>query len=305
MPSDMVTTIGLLVVTLLAAALSVRAIWRVVKHIPRRGVDRWLATATAMLTVGLMVYCEASGSDGWQPMQSNLDGVLLMAVLLSVTIMYLVWVGRLRGIELFAAPVLAFISAWAVCASWWSFRPFDVTGVWERLHITVAYLAIVAAALCGVSGAAYLLVQRLLRRKPSGKSAGSLHQMASLESIEHWLIVSATVAFVLITIVLVLGVIDASTHTTSLGEHWWTTPKVIGSLVAWGLLAVVCHVPLNPRFRGAKAAALAVASFLVALAVLAMAVALGGCAHVDGQVRIGSDESAVEIQHTVPGERDR
>jgi hypothetical protein len=275
MPNDLTTTIGMLIMTVIALVASVTAIARLRRREGKPRREAILTTIVAVLGVALLAWRRTVAQTSWHPLNSHIDGVELLMTLLAVVMSYLLWIGRLRGVELFALPLLTLLGLWGVCASWWTFRPFDIRGVWDGVHVTAAYLAIAAAALAAVTGAEYLFVQRLLRkRKDPSQRIRLLGHMASLESIESWMLTAATTAFVLVSIVLVVGTIDATSGTTQLGQSWYRQPKVLIGAAGWLLLAAVCHVRFAPRFRGARAAILAVIGFIVILCVLAMAVSL-------------------------------
>ncbi len=295
MPEDLVTTIGLVVIALLGVVGAGGALWRVRSARHDRRFAALVATLVGTIAAGLLVYRAAVGEQPWKPLASHVEGVLLLIGLLGAALAYLAWINRLRGVEVFGLPVVAVLGLWGVCASWWTFRPFDIRGVLDGVHIAAAYLGIAAAALAAAAGGEYLLVQHLLRKRGEPtRRIRVLGQMASLESIEAWMINAATAAFVLVSLVLVVGAVDAMAHATSLGTAWYAQPKVIGAAAGWLLLAGVCHVRFAPRFRGARAATLALLGFVVILVVLAMAVSLTGCGQWHGQVRIGSDQTAVE-----------
>jgi ABC-type transport system involved in cytochrome c biogenesis permease subunit len=277
MRHDWPTTIVLGVIALIGMMSFVAASGRL-----RRGgssgrgrAERWMALAIAALAGAGIGYRVIAAPGRWQPLGTHADGLLLLIGLLALVLAHLQWVGRLRGVELFGLPVIVLMGLWGICATWWTFAAYDIRGLWDGLHITAAYLAIGAGALAAVSGGAYLHVQRLLRRSadPAGRIR-VLGQMGSLESIEHWMMAWATAAFVLITLVLVVGAIDATTRPTALGRSWWAQPKVIAGGAVWLVLAAACHVRLAPRFRGARAAMLAVAGFVMMLVVLAMAISM-------------------------------
>ena len=78
-------------------------------------------------------------------------------------------------------------------------------------------------------------------------------QGQSLERLEHLTLVSVTLGFSLLTIGVVTGVaqwFDGDKHTP--------VAKVVLTAAVWLVYAVVLHSPINPSFRGRKAAVLSV-----------------------------------------------
>jgi ABC-type transport system involved in cytochrome c biogenesis permease subunit len=297
MPEDLLTTIGLLLALLVACAATVLA-WRD-RRKDEAADGRLRQTGSfivAVICLLLFAYRAVVVHDDWEPLQSHVDGLLLLLGLCAVLVAYLQWVGRLRGVELFALPLLVVMLLWAVCASWWSFARFDIAGVWDVVHLFSVYLGAAALAMAGVAGVMYLYAQHQLKRKASGRQRlQTLNRIAPLERIEQIGSRAALVGFVLLTVVLVAGAIRAASGPTVLGSQWWLTPKVIGSVIVWLLFGAVIHVRRAPALRGVGAAVMSIAGFLLLLAVLAMTLAMGGCAtDGEGRIIISSDETGIE-----------
>ena len=174
-------------------------------------------------------------------------------------------------------PIVTVALLWAVCASWWTFDTsrFDIAGVWEVLHIVSVYLGVAAAGLAAATGTMYLAVRRQLRRRDDpARGFRLLGSMASLEAIEAALMRSATAGFVLLTVALGLGVVQATTASTPMGGAWWASAKVWGAAAAWAASGVVMHARIAPRLRGRVAATISLIGFIVLLLVLAVALSM-------------------------------
>jgi len=80
---------------------------------------------------------------------------------------------------------------------------------------------------------------------------------SSLERLEHLTLASVTLGFSLLTIGTVTGVVRYI-------EEGGRTPaaKIVLALAVWMVYAVVLHSPMNPSFRGRKAAVLSVVGFV-------------------------------------------
>jgi len=301
MPNDWITTIGLIAATVLGGAAT-GAAWRrwrgraAEPQTPGRFVVTcgWLIT---LITVGLLIYRAVTMHETWEPLTTHVDGLLLLVGLLGLAIAYLQSVGRLRGLDVFGLPIVTVALAWAVCASWWTLDSsrFDVAGVWEGLHIVSVYLGVAAAGLAAATGAMYLVAQRQLRRRDDpAQGFRLLGRMASLETIETNLMRWAAVGFVVLTIALGLGIVQATTTATDMGSQWWASPKVWGAALAWAALGLVMHARIAPRLRGRTAASVSLLGFVLLLVVLVVALSVGGCAHYDDAPLNGSAVSANE-----------
>ena len=115
----------------------------------------------------------------------------------------------------------------------------------------------------GAAGAMYLIASRQLRAKtyPTGQRFGSL------ERLEHITMISVVLGFALLSVGLVTGLVRAI-HGSTLGRDWYAKPKVMLTLVAWVIYALVLHSPINPSFRGRKTAVLSVVGLVLMIGIL-------------------------------------
>jgi ABC-type transport system involved in cytochrome c biogenesis permease subunit len=138
-------------------------------------------------------------------------------------------------------------------------------GSWEWTHRVSSFGGLFAFFIAGVAGVMYLIKQNQLRAKHP--TAGP--KLGSLERLEHITYSSVTLGFALLTIGLVTGLIRVLTHSkTNLGEHWYANPKVLLAFSVWVVYAIVLHAPINPTFRGRKAAILSVCGLVLVLGTL-------------------------------------
>ena len=81
--------------------------------------------------------------------------------------------------------------------------------------------------------------------------------------MEHFTRVSVALGFPLLTLGLITGLVRAfsSPHGNELGPQWYRSPKVLLAFGAWAVYALVLHAPINPSFRGRRAALLSVVGF--------------------------------------------
>ncbi len=203
---------------------------------------------------------------GWQPVTSHRDGLLLMSFMLAGAVLFIQSRARLVGLSSFALPVLTFILGWAICASAWTYHPFDLPTlhpVWRGVHLTGVYLGTGFCGVAAMAGGMYLYVQARLKRK---QNLGGLGRLASLEALENTIIRSATLGFVLLTLGLVSGVVVISDGDTPLPAGWWFAPKIVLATLAWGIYAVLMNVRYASGFRGRRAAWLSIIGIVLLLA---------------------------------------
>ncbi|NBB83445.1 MAG: hypothetical protein GVY28_08565 [Alphaproteobacteria bacterium] len=304
MPDDWTTTISLTVATLLAGAATGLAWRRWRSRVAGSGAVVPACTGlVTLLAAALLAYRALTMHETWRPLTTHVDGLLLLVGLLGLAIAYLQSVGRLRGLDVFGLPIVTVALAWAVCASWWTFDTsrFDIAGVWEGLHVVCVYVGVAAGGLAAATGAMYLVARRQLRRRDDpARGIRLLGRLASLETIESHLMRWATVGFVVLTIALGLGIVQATTgaggtaDTGGMAGRWWASGKVWGAALAWGALGLVMHARTAPRLRGRAAACISIVGFVLLLVVLATALSVGGCAHYDDRPLDASAAFAIE-----------
>jgi ABC-type uncharacterized transport system permease subunit len=143
----------------------------------------------------------------------------------------------------------------------------DYANVWTLLHMVTLIAATLCFALACVGGVVYLLADRQLRRKGLDGSHRwvGLPPLGSIEKFNRWLIFGG---FPLLSISTVAGILRlaqeraASTQPAAGGGH----AKIAMGIVSWLIYAVLLHVPLNPSFRGRRAAWLSIAGFILFIA---------------------------------------
>ncbi|MCX5661598.1 MAG: cytochrome c biogenesis protein CcsA [Planctomycetota bacterium] len=226
----------------------------------------------------------------WQPLESHVDGLALIAAMLGASILYLQWRSRLPGLAVFALPVLTIILAWSVCASAWTYFVFKIDSAWEVAHLAGVYLGSIYLALGAIAGGMYLFAQRRIRLK---RDHTGQERLASLESIENFIIRSTGLGFCFLTLAIVAGFIVATSSGSRMGPGWWHSPKLILSIAAWLTYALVLDVRHAAIFRGARAAWMSIAGVLLLLATFSIVNAKG--------VREGDPARSVPPRAPVPG----
>jgi ABC-type uncharacterized transport system permease subunit len=264
----LMTTTSLVLLTLLSATASVLALRRLFGRATAEATSDLLQhLLVAAVTVGAMLvflYQAMVVHEQWRPLEAHVDGLLLIAALLGATVWFLQVRPHLAGMSAFALPVLTLILAWGVCASAWTYRPFELdtlSPVWKTLHLTGVYLGTLCSAIAATAGAMFLFVERRLRQKQALRELG---RMASLETLERLIVRAATLGFALLTLGLIAGLV-LHPQESSLGPGWWHSPKVLLATAAWLIYAVVMNVRYATHFRGSRAAWLSIAGFLLLL----------------------------------------
>ena len=274
--TDTITTMALIVLTLLSIAAWIVAFGRA-RRVTAGGdasegshtQDRLVIAAIA---IGGAAYIYRVATHRWQPLEAHVDGLLLIGVLMAVTVFFLVRRAHIGGLSLFALPLLALIFLWGMCASLWTFRPFgEIGSVWQSLHLVSVYGGMLFFAIAAVAGGMYLYVQRKLR---TSHDPLATRPFASLEAIETLIVRTSAFGFALLSLGLITGLIIVTGGPTRLGTGWWHSPKVLLTVIVWGIFALVMNVRYTTTFRGARAAWLSIAGLVLLIATFGVATTL-------------------------------
>jgi ABC-type uncharacterized transport system permease subunit len=185
----------------------------------------------------------------WLPLEDNFDALTWLGLLLGGFVAYVQASIPLRGLDWFLLPVAVLLLIAAAVFGVTKPHEYQVHNVWLWVHHVTAYGGAVAFAVAGAMGAMYLIVSRRLRSKTLAPGP----KMGSLERLEHLTLVSVTLGFSLLTIGVITGLaqwFDGNKHAP--------VAKVVLTAAVWMVYAVVLHSPINPSFRGRKAAVLSV-----------------------------------------------
>jgi ABC-type transport system involved in cytochrome c biogenesis permease subunit len=232
-------------------------------------VMRWVGVALGAAT--LVWHCFTRGS--WLPLEDNFDTLLWLGLLLAVFAGYMRSSRALGGLDWFVMPVAILLVGAAGLFGSAEPHKYNVASVWHWTHRVTAYGGALAFALAAAAGAMYLLLSWRLRRKklvPIGGAPGEgFAQFGSLERLERLSYGLVTLGFALLTIGLTTGLFRAlAEDRTRLGHAWYVQPKVLLAVGAWLLYALVLHAPINPVFRGRRAAMLSVVGFVLMIGVI-------------------------------------
>lgn len=291
-----ITTIVLSILTLLAlvgSGLSLTLLMVPKIDARRRKCLQVILPVIVFGSLGLFVYRLVWVHHTWQPLESHVDGLILINSLVAMTLCFLQTRKRMHSISAFVLPVLAFLLAWAICASAWTYQLFPIGDIWTTVHRLGVYLGSVFYLIAAASGVMFLYVRSQLKFK---RSPAMLDRLPSLEAIEQLIIHTATLGFALITLGLVSGVIIIASGPTMLGHGWWYSPKVVFATLAWLVYAVVMNVRYTKTFRGQRAAWLSIVGFILVLATFVAALVMAE-KHSDEQPRERTQVTKVEIEH--------
>ncbi len=205
----------------------------------------------------------------WIPIGDNFDALIWLAVLLAIFVAYIQNTRPLAALDWFVMPVVILLLISAAIFGRADFHRYGAQA-WTTVHRISAYGGSVAFAVAAATGAMYMLVSFRLRRKQPFAPA-----LGSLERLENLTMHAVTLGFALLTIGIVTGAIEqfGKGKTTS-------TTKIALTVAVWLVYGLVLHAPINPVFRGRRAAMLSIFGFVLMIgAIIAAQFGPTGGAH--------------------------
>jgi ABC-type transport system involved in cytochrome c biogenesis permease subunit len=192
----------------------------------------------------------------WVPIGDNFDALIWLALLLTIFVLYVQRTRPLAALEWFIIPVVVGLLICAAVFGRTEYHPY-VGQAWKYLHRLTSFVGAAAFAVAAASGAMYVLAARRLRSKQSAVHLGSL------ERLERLTMTAVTLGFALLTVGIITGAIEM------IHSHLPTSPwKIVLAGSVWVVYAIVLHAPINPVFRGRRAAVLSVLGFVLMIGTL-------------------------------------
>lgn len=189
----------------------------------------------------------------WLPLEDNFDSLIWLALVLTIFVLYMQRRKPLPGLDWFIMPVVVLLLIGAVVAGAAIPHEYEAKGIWLSFHLATTFGGAVSFAISAAAGTMYLIANYRLRHKLAlaGPAFGSL------ERLEHLTMTAVTLGFALLTIGALTGLMKMKADP---GRHI-PVMKVALSSAVWVVYAMVLHSPLNPSFRGRRAAVLSIVGF--------------------------------------------
>ena len=206
------------------------------------------------LTAALAVVLWHSWSRRICPLNENFSALVLLALLLGSFVMYVQRARPLVGLDWFIMPIVILLLVAAGIFGKVEYREYHrlVSDTWLWLHRVTTYAGAIAFAVAAAGGAMYVLASRRLHRKAPIPAFGSL------ERLERMVMRAVEVGFALLTIGLISGFVRFFERSEKV-----PMPKLVLGMLAWAAYLIVLHVPVSPRLRGRRAAALSIVGFVL------------------------------------------
>jgi ABC-type transport system involved in cytochrome c biogenesis permease subunit len=137
--------------------------------------------------------------------------------------------------------------------------PLLTSNPWFVLHASIALYSYAAFSVAFVGAALYLVLHREIKSKRLGTI---FQRLPSLDQLDHVTYMSVTVGFVALTVSIITGMVWTLLRLGSLLQF---DIKEIITIANWIVYAFYLHSRYYGRWRGRRAAWLAVCGFLVLL----------------------------------------
>ena len=154
---------------------------------------------------------------------------------------------------------LAFGLTLAADAVYRGARPLPpvLDSAWLPVHVVLSFLGDAVFALAFSASLLYLLQERRLKAR---RGRGVLRFLPSLETLDRLNYACLVWGLILLTLGIVTGIVWAH---TAWGRFWSSDPKLVFSLVTWGIYVILLQGRMTAGWRGRWAATLTIAGFAV------------------------------------------
>jgi ABC-type transport system involved in cytochrome c biogenesis permease subunit len=230
-----------------------------------RGTWQWYATVT-LAVVAWAVHTAYLATNvfrdhGLRIMSQYEFLIVLSWVFATIAVYLMLRVPRTVAVGVFVLPVVVALSAMAGIttrpewSNWSEWAP-----VWGAVHGWFLSLGAVLTCVAFVAGLMYLAQSSRLKRKQPPFRGFAL---PSLEQTERLNRVAITLAFPLLTLGLLIGVVLNLEGLAATGAMVlrWSDPKILSAGAMWLVFAVLLHARFRPAMRGRRVVWLSIVAF--------------------------------------------
>jgi ABC-type uncharacterized transport system permease subunit len=234
----------------IAAVLYSLGLLHVLLTLIHRRRDRVFRVAMAAFYAGVVVHIvsivEQAAATGRIPANDFFQSASLCGLLCALLFLFLYWRYGYESLAVFVFPlvfVLTLVGELGTpIASWSDPR---LRSAWLLVHVALVLVGYAALMLTAVTSILYLVRERQLKAKKPG---GTLPPLATLDVLMSR---ALSIGFVFITLAVIAGSTWASIES---GTRWIRDPRIIISLLTWGLYLLIVFFRVTAGWRGRKAA---------------------------------------------------
>ncbi|MDP6811247.1 MAG: cytochrome c biogenesis protein CcsA [Kiritimatiellia bacterium] len=198
---------------------------------------------------------------GRLPVFGRSDMLLFYALSVIATYLYVALQHRMRGISVILVPYVTLCLLLGGSAMGQQVQTSPAAGsTWLGLHVCTAFIGFALCTVSGVLALAYVVQNNNLKRKHLGVV---FERLPPLESLDHLMSRQIGAAFLMLTLSLAFGVHLA--RLSGVGYEWVRDPKVMSTIVIWGIYAVLVHMRTSAHRHGQGMALVTIAGFILVL----------------------------------------
>ena len=209
---------------------------------------------------------------GFPPMSNLYESMSLFAWAVVLVFLILEFKFKLGIIGSFIMPLAFLIAGYAAMLDD-TIVPLmpALQSYWLSIHVLTCFLSYACFACAFCLGIMYLLQERQLKSKHTGKLFKILPSLEVMDTINYNMVLFG---FILLS----AGIITGSIWAQRAWGNWWSwDPKETWSFITWLIYAAYLHSRFNTGWRGKKTAILSIAGFVsVIFTYLGVSFLLGG-----------------------------
>ena len=192
----------------------------------------------------------------------------------SIIAVYLIFQIRTRLMVLgsFVAPFSAFLMIISSAMPWMEIDVKPIfKSIWLAVHVGTIFIGNGLFTLSFLSAIMYLIQERQIKHKRLGSFFRRLPSLATLDSINHYSLISG---FPFLSAGMITGSLYAQ---YAFGTYWQWDPKEVWSLISWLFYAALLHERIVVGWQGRRAAIMSIICFsLLVFTFVGVSMCLGG-----------------------------
>ncbi len=183
------------------------------------------------------------------PANNFFESISLCALIITVLYLALYRRYKLESLSVFIFPlvfVMTLMGTLGNPVSEWSSPA--VRSVWLTVHVVFVLLGYAALLLTAAAAVVYLIQERELKRK---KPRNFYYRLPPLGTLDDLISKTMAFGFVFITVAIIAG---STWAFIELKRQWISEPKILISIITWGIYMAMLFLRVNAGWRGRKAA---------------------------------------------------
>lgn len=185
------------------------------------------------------------------------ESVLGLLIVVSFMIFYLKFKSASPG--MFVFPLVFLLTVSSAIGQHSGMAPVFRSKGWIAVHVTLLLVGYAALFFSFVASLLYLVQSRSLKSK---QPSGWVSRMPALQDTDSYGYQALVVGFPFMTLGLIAGSVLAHEQ---YGAHYFADPKVVLSMLMWGVYMLLLYTRWSAGWRGRKAAYLATFAFAAAV----------------------------------------